>query len=119
MISRQKAGKQFVTVEAEQHLLRPIPVFDNSTHLAMYTAKGKILIVDLAEVKSLAGGGRGTQLMTLDASDSLAQIIPVGEGGIIVSGIYRNKQTEDTLSLQALAEYIGKRAARDACSWCA
>jgi len=110
MISRQKAGKQFVTVEAEQHLLRPIPLFNNSTHLAMYTAKGKILIVDLGDVKSLAGGGRGTQLMTLDANDSLAQIIPVGEGGIVVSGIYRNKQTEDTLSLQTLAEYIGKRA---------
>src|SRR5690606_4327272 len=53
MVSRQKAGKQFVTVEAGQHLLRPVPVFKHSTHLAMYTAKGKILIVDLGEVKSL------------------------------------------------------------------
>lgn len=110
MASRQKAGKQFVTVEAEQHLLRPVPVFANSSHLAMYTGKGKILVIDLKEVKALAGGGRGTQLMTLDANDSLAQIIPVGEGGIVVSGIYRNKHTEDTLSLQALADYIGKRA---------
>ncbi len=110
MASRQKAGKQFVTVEAEQHLLRPVPLFGNSSHLAMYTGKGKILVIDLKEVKALAGGGRGTQLMTLDANDSLAQIIPVGEGGIVVSGIYRNKHTEDTLSLQALADYIGKRA---------
>ncbi len=110
MTSRQKAGKQFVTVEEQQHLLRPVPVFENSTHLAMYTAKGKILIIDLADVKSLAGGGRGTQLMTLDAADSLAQVIPVGEGGMIVSGIYRNKHTEDILSLQALTDYVGKRA---------
>ena len=110
MASRQKAGKQFVTVEAEQHLLRPVPVFANSSHLAMYTGKGRILVIDLKEVKALAGGGRGTQLMTLDANDSLAQIIPVGEGGIVVSGIYRNKHTEDTLSLQAMADYIGKRA---------
>ncbi len=110
MTSRQKAGKQFVTLESGQHLLRPVPVFEQSTHLVMYTAKGRILIVGLNEVKSLGGGGRGTILMTMDANDNLAQVIPIGEAGMVVSGIYRNKQTADTMNLSALVDYIGKRA---------
>lgn len=110
MMSRQRAGKQFVNLEAGDALARPIPVFDHATHLVMLTAKRKCLVIDLAEVKALTGGGRGTILMQLDANDPLVQIVPVGVKGLRVVGTYRNREWEEILAGSALAPYVGKRA---------
>ncbi|WP_459614643.1 DNA topoisomerase IV subunit A [Bordetella sp. 2513F-2] len=110
MTSRQRGGKQFVTLEAGDELLRPVPLFAGATQLALLSAKGKFLVFGLDEVKTLSGGGRGTILMGLDAADKLAQVVPVGPGGLRAVGIYRNKPTEDILAGEALAAYVGKRA---------
>lgn len=110
MMSRQRAGKQFVNLEAGDALARPIPVFDQATHLVMLTAKRKCLVIDLAEVKALTGGGRGSILMQLDANDPLVQIVPVGAKGLRVVGTYRNREWEEILAGSALAVYVGKRA---------
>jgi len=110
MTTRQRAGKQFVSLEAGDSLLRPVPVFDGATHLALLSAKRKCLVVALDEVKALSGGGRGTALMQLDADDALAQVVPVGAGGLRAAGVYRNRDWEDVLAGPALAVYIGKRA---------
>jgi topoisomerase-4 subunit A len=110
MSSRQRGGKQFITLESGDALLRPVPVFDGATRLALLSGKGKFLLVDLDEVKTLAGGGRGTTLMGLDASDKLAQAVPVGKQGLRATGVYRNKQVEDVLAGSALDLYLGKRA---------
>jgi topoisomerase IV subunit A len=110
MSSRQRAGKQFVTVEKGDALLRPVPVFEGATQLAMLSAKEKFLVFGLEDVKTLSGGGRGTILMGLDSTDKLAQIVPIGTAGIRASGVYRNKPTEDVLAGDALAPYVGKRA---------
>lgn len=110
MSSRQRAGKQFVTVEKGDALLRPVPVFEGATQLAMLSAKEKFLVFGLEDVKTLSGGGRGTILMGLDSTDKLAQIVPIGAAGIRATGVYRNKPTEDILAGDALAPYVGKRA---------
>ena len=110
MVSRQRAGKQFVNLEEGDALTRPIPVFDHATHLVFLSAKRKCLVVDLAEIKVLTGGGRGTILMQLDANDPLAQIVPVGPKGLRATGVYRNRDSEEVLAGDALAMYVGKRA---------
>ena len=110
MTSRQRAGKQFITLESGDALLRPVPLFEGAQQLALLSAKGKCLVFGLDEVKSLSGGGRGTILMGLDTSDKLEQAVPVGAGGLRATGVYRNKQTEDILVGPSLAPYIGKRA---------
>lgn len=110
LVSRQRAGKQFVSLEKGDALLRPVPVFEGAGHLALLTAKRKCLVVDLAEIKVLSAGGRGTTLMQLDPNDSLAQAVPVGAGGLRAAGIYRNRDWEEILVGPALAVYIGKRA---------
>jgi len=110
MVSRQRGGKQFITLEAGDALLRPVPLFDGARQLALLSAKGKFLVFGLDEVKSLSAGGRGTILIGLDAADKLAQTVPVGPGGLRASGIYRNKLTEDVLAGAALEPYVGKRA---------
>ena len=110
MVSRQRAGKQFITLEEGDEMLRPVPLFDGATQLALLSAKGKFLVFGLDECKSLSGGGRGTILMGLDASDKLDQTVPIGARGLRATGIYRNKLTEDILVGDALAPYVGKRA---------
>jgi topoisomerase-4 subunit A len=110
MTTRQRAGKQFVSLEAGDSLGRPVPVFDGATHLALVSAQQKCLVVALAEVKTLSGGGRGATLMQLNAGDTLAQVVPVGAAGLRLTGVYRNRRYEQVLAGTALAVYIGKRA---------
>ncbi|ARP80977.1 DNA topoisomerase IV subunit A [Bordetella genomosp. 8] len=110
MTSRQRGGKQFVTLEEGDALLRPVPVFEGALRLALLSAKGKFLVFGLDEVKTLAGGGRGTILMGLDGNDTLAQVVPIGAGGLRATGMYRNKQVEDILAGTSLQPYVGKRA---------
>lgn len=110
MVTRQRAGKQFVTIESGDALLRPVPLFAQAQHLAMLSSKGRLLVIALEEIKHLAGGGRGTILMGVDAPDKLEQVVPVGTAGLRVTGIYRNKQAEDILAGPTLAEYVSRRA---------
>lgn len=109
MVTR-RGGRHFVSVEKGDALLRPVPLFAAATQLAILSAKGKFLLFGLDELRTLSGGGRGTQLMGLDAGDKLAQIVPVGEQGLRVAGTYRNRQVEDILTGAELEAYLGKRA---------
>jgi len=108
--SRQRAGKSFVTLEPGDALLRPVPVPIGATQLALLSSKGRCLIFGLSEVKSLAGGGRGTILMGIDAPDTLVQAVPFGAAGLKASGLYRNREVEDLLTGDTLLPYVGKRA---------
>jgi topoisomerase-4 subunit A len=110
MISRQRAGKQFISLEKDDALLRPVPLFAGADQLALLSAKGKFLVFGLDEIKALGGGGRGTILIGLDANDTLQQAVPVGSAGLRVAGIYRNRPAEDILAGAHLAAYLGKRA---------
>lgn len=110
MSSRQRAGKQFITLEEGDTLLRPVPLFDGAQQVVLLSSNGKCLVFGIDEIKVLAGGGRGTILMGLDPADSLDQVVPVGVAGLRAAGIYRNKFTEDILVGPALMPYVGKRA---------
>ena len=110
MTSRQRGGKQFVSLETGDELLRPVPLFEGAQQVALLSAKGKFLVFGLDEVKALSGGGRGTILMGLDDKDGVQQVVPIGRKGLRAAGIYRNKPTEDILAGPALEPYVGKRA---------
>lgn len=112
MTSRQRAGKQFITVEPGDALLKPIPLRETDDHLVLLSKKARMLIVPLTELRSLAAGGRGTRLMDLDPDDELAQWLAIGPQGMQVSGVYRRKDTTDILTLSDLEPYIGRRARR-------
>ena len=110
MASRQRAGKQFITLEDQDALIRPVPVFEGAIHLALMSTRQRLLVIALDEVKTLASGGRGTILMGIDVPDKLAQCIPLSKAGMRVVGLYRNKQVEDVVSGAQLREYLSKRA---------
>ena len=110
LASRQRAGKQFITLEDQDALIRPVPVFSGAIHLALMSTRQRLLVIPLDEVKTLASGGRGTILMGVDTPDKLAQCVPLSKAGMRVVGLYRNKQVEDVVSGTQLGEYLSKRA---------
>jgi len=110
MASRQRAGKAFVTLEAGDALLAPVLLPAHATQLALLTARGRCLVFDIGQVKTLAAGGRGTILMGMDAPDTLAQIAALSHAGLAITGTWRNRDTTDVLAGAALQPYLGKRA---------
>ncbi len=109
-MTTRRGGKQFVTLESGDHLVRPVPVPEDARWLATYSANGRMLVMDLAEVKVLRGGGRGTQLMGLDAKETLDQVVAFGEVGLRVTGVYRNKPYDQVWRHDDWAPFVGKRA---------
>ncbi len=109
-MSTRRGGKQFVSIEEGDALVQPVPLFEGARQLAVLSEKLRLLVFGLDELKTLSGGGRGTQLMGLDAKERVAQIVPIGEAGLRVAGIYRNRQVEDIVAGADLEVYIGKRA---------
>jgi topoisomerase-4 subunit A len=118
MVSRQKAGKAFVTVnEGETSCCpslvsgahgkvavagTPANMVAPATHVACASIGGRILTFELTELKSMANGGRGLMLIDLEPKDTLAgaaaytrsvRIAGVGRGG---------KEREETLEIRSL-----------------
>ncbi|HRL21644.1 MAG TPA: DNA topoisomerase IV subunit A [Alcaligenes sp.] len=110
MNTRQRGGKQFLSIEAGKTPLKPLALHADDQYVGLLSAKGRFLVVDVNELKVLEKGGRGTILMGLDEGDSLAQWIGIGQEGLAVSGVYRKRESTVLMDLDALAEYLGKRA---------
>ncbi|MGC9185817.1 MAG: DNA gyrase C-terminal beta-propeller domain-containing protein, partial [Thiomonas sp.] len=120
-LSRQRAGKTFVTLEGGDSLQRPLPLLtadggDGPTgRLALLSAQGRLLIYAAAEVKTLARGGRGVTLMALDAAESLVSIAHLASerDALLLTGKGRGgADRSTTLSAAQQAVYAGKRARR-------
>ncbi len=130
MISRQKAGKAFITVGAGETVCKPSPleIFISNqpqvpadtaraamksvvaTHVACASTGGRILTFEITELKAMTGGGRGLMLIDLDAKDALAgaaaysrsiKILGIGRGG---------KEREEQLEIRSLNNARAARA---------
>ncbi|MDD4885524.1 MAG: DNA topoisomerase IV subunit A [Thiomonas sp.] len=120
LLSRQRAGKTFVTLEDGDALQRPLILATEADghpagRLATLSALGRLLLYPAAEVKTLARGGRGVTLMALDAGETLASIaqLAADRDALILSGKGRGgAERSTTLSAAQQAAYAGKRAKR-------
>lgn len=110
MLTRQRAGKQFMTVQAGEQVLKPLYVQPEDTRLALLTEQGRFLVIELDELRVLKNGGRGTMLINLDEGDRLQQWATVGPSGVQIEGIYRRKHYTWVFDEQELAPYLGRRA---------
>ncbi len=111
LVGRTKQGKSFLALEADDAPLRPA-VFDAAMQTVFCVSEGgRTLAFELAELKELHNGGRGTILMALDARESLLQAIVCGVAGVVVRGVGRGgKPVEKLVAGAALASYHGARA---------
>lgn len=110
MSTRQRAGKQFIRVADKDALLKPCYIDPTHTLLALFSAKGRFLVIELSELRELSSGGRGTKLMDLDENDTLSQWATSTEAGFVVSGINRRRQIDWELKGSLLDNYKGRRA---------
>ena len=125
MISRQKAGKAFVTCNEGETVCRPSTVSGTigavvtpaangvaassvvkalipATHVACASTGGRILTFEITELKAMANGGRGLMLIDLEDKDTLAGAAAYTRS-IRIEGIGRGgKAREETLEIRSL-----------------
>jgi topoisomerase-4 subunit A len=110
MVGRNKAGKQFITVDKET-ILSPYP-FTASEHslVAAVSGGGKLLLFLLDEMKQLPGGGKGVILMGLADKDELAAAAVINQPEVRIIGKSGAKEQVLKLSGESLQNCFGKRA---------
>jgi topoisomerase-4 subunit A len=126
LISRQKAGKAFVTCNTGETLCKPSLVSGAqgrvltpgtpaalvapATHVACASTGGRILTFEITELKSMATGGRGLMLLDLEDKDTLAGAAAYTRS-IRIDGIGRGgKERDETLEIRSLNNARAARA---------
>ncbi|MBT9552452.1 MAG: DNA topoisomerase IV subunit A [Hydrogenophaga sp.] len=110
LVSRQKAGKAFISVGDGETICAPSHVANTSgsqpllpaTHVACASTGGRILTFEIAELKAMEKGGRGLMLIDLEAKDTLAGAAAYTRS-IKIEGIGRGgKERDETLEIRSL-----------------
>ncbi len=118
LVSRQKAGKTFITVGEGESVCAPSHAANTSgsqplaaaTHVACASTGGRILTFELAELKTMEKGGRGLMLIDLEAKDTLAGAVAYTRS-VRIEGIGRGgKEREETLEIRSLNNARAARA---------
>ncbi|MBS0291128.1 MAG: DNA topoisomerase IV subunit A, partial [Proteobacteria bacterium] len=110
MVSRNKAGKAFVSLAEGEALCAPSAVAGGSggqplaaaTHVCCASAGGRILTFEIAELKQMDKGGRGLLLLALEDKDSLAGAAAYTRS-VRIAGLGRGgKEREEQLEIRSL-----------------
>ncbi|HEX8602626.1 MAG TPA: DNA topoisomerase IV subunit A [Pseudoduganella sp.] len=113
MVSRQKSGKSFLTLEDGARPLAPSVVLPEASAIAVVSEKARLLVFGMDEMKVLSNGGRGVTLMELEPKEKLVAACAITQKGVTVLGIGNaQKAKEERMTPNALAEgeHFGKRA---------
>lgn len=113
MVSRVKAGKAFLSVEADETALPPLPLADKlpaHSQLVVASSASRVLAFALDELKQMARG-RGLQLMPLEPGESVVALGVVHSGRALLSVQTPRSGRHDEVKL-ALADFTGKRGRR-------
>ncbi|OPF63305.1 DNA topoisomerase IV subunit A [Hydrogenophaga sp. H7] len=110
LVSRQKAGKAFISVGEGEAICAPSHVANTSggqplaaaTHVACASTGGRILTFEIGELKSMEKGGRGLMLIDLEDKDTLAGACAYTRS-VKIEGIGRGgKERDETLEIRSL-----------------
>jgi topoisomerase-4 subunit A len=110
MVGRNKAGKQFITVDKEAILPPALFTPTEKSLVAAVSNGGRLLVFLLAELKHLSGGGKGVIIMGLGEGDELAAAAVINQAEIKIIGKAGTKEQVVKLSGANLQSYFGKRA---------
>lgn len=110
LTSRQKGGKSFLSLEAEEKVLPPVPLAAGHSQVACLSLGGRLLVFALSELKHQPKGGRGLTLMDVDAKDPLVSVATCANGLKVLGTGRGGKAKEESLGPTALAGHLGKRA---------
>lgn len=112
MVGRNKAGKQFISVDKETILPPALFTPSEQSLVAAASSGGRLLLFLLAEMKHLQGGGKGVILMGLAEGEELAVANIINQAKIEVIGTTGAGAREHSIKLsgEGLQSYFGKRA---------
>jgi topoisomerase-4 subunit A len=114
MVSRQRGGKTFMTMEPNEEPVRPVPLRPGADHVAALSSNGKLIVFALAEMREVPRG-RGVIVMRLDDKETLIAVALVTSNKIVVRGTNRLGRLVDvTVEGEALARYLLPRARKGA-----
>jgi topoisomerase-4 subunit A len=108
LLSRQKAGKAFLTLEDGATILPPVRTAGKD-HLAAISEDGRLLLFPLDQMKRLSGG-KGVQIMALKDKESLRAVLASSGPTVTISGMFRNKLKK----IQSEERHLNQRARRGA-----
>ncbi|NWF48751.1 DNA topoisomerase IV subunit A [Hydrogenophaga sp. D2P1] len=118
LVSRQRAGKAFISVGEGETICAPSHVASTSgsqpllpaTHVACASTGGRILTFEITELKAMEKGGRGLMLIDLEAKDTLAGAAAYTRS-VKIEGIGRGaKDRDETLEIRSLNNARAARA---------
>ena len=110
MLARNKAGKQFITVEQET-ILPPIVFTPTEQSIVVaVSSDGRLLLFLLAELKRLSGGGKGVILMGLAENEQLVVASVINQADLKIIGLNGAREQVIKLSAAVAQGYFGKRA---------
>ena len=108
LLSRQKAGKAFLTIEDDAQILPPVRL-KGADHVAALSADGRLLVFPLDQMKRLSSG-KGVQIIGLKGDETLKAIIAARGPIVAIRGTFRNKPK----TLLSDDKHLGQRARRGA-----
>jgi topoisomerase-4 subunit A len=110
LITRIRAGKQFVSVAEGESQVMPAILPPGAKEVAALSAEGRLLVFPLEEVNELPNGGRGVMAMKLHDNEAMLGLQPV-TGEIQIAAFGRSdKRTTLVIKAGDLAHYRGNRA---------
>ena len=110
MLSRQRGGKTFLTLEQSARLLPPVAVWPAHRRFAGLSMNGHLLVFPLDELKLQSNGGRGLTLMDVDEKDPLVSVAAFGDT-LKIQGLGRGDKPKEELLRGAVVDtHTGKRA---------
>jgi topoisomerase-4 subunit A len=87
LLSRQRGGKQFISLEPGAEPLRPALILpDDDDRIACISEEGRLLTFPASETKYLGSGGRGVNLMGLEENEKMVGAIACNRDGITIDG---------------------------------
>ncbi|MDD4880274.1 MAG: DNA topoisomerase IV subunit A [Gallionellaceae bacterium] len=109
MVSRQRAGKAYMTVDEGAELLPPTVVPAAARFVAALADEPRLLWFPVEEMKELSGG-KGVILIALEAKEKLLAAVATADC-VTISGVGRGDRQNDYQVCAASADnYAGKRA---------
>jgi topoisomerase-4 subunit A len=109
-VTRQRAGKQFVSVAEGESQIAPSIIVPGTSEVAALSGEGRLLVFPLEEVNELPNGGRGVMAIKLHEGEAMIGLRPVA-GELKIAAIGRgDKRTVLVVKPADLEHYRGTRA---------
>ncbi len=112
LLTRNKAGKAFITLEAKETLLAPVSISSQdyeTGHIVLASDENRLLAYPANELK-IMGKGRGLQLLSTQGAEKLSHVLICPQDHFVVkSEGKRGGEYQESLRIQ---DVLGKRARR-------